>query len=55
MVRNKENLHIFNSSNIYIYGARGSVVGWGTTLQAALRPGVDSASNRMEYNEFSCG
>jgi hypothetical protein len=58
-------------------GARGSVVGWGTMLQAGRSPvrapdevnffnwpnlssrtmalGVDSASNRNEYQEFSWG
>jgi hypothetical protein len=54
-------------------GARGSVVGWGTMLQAVRSrvrvpmkwnflsfqphygPGVDSASNRNEYQEPSWG
>jgi hypothetical protein len=42
-----------------IYGARGSVVGWGTVLQNGRSPhygsGVDSASNRNEYQESSWG
>jgi hypothetical protein len=57
----------------YNNGARGSVVGWGTMLQAGRSrvripmrgnfssfqphygPGVDSASNRNEYQESSWG
>jgi hypothetical protein len=59
--------------NIILVGARGSVVGWGTMLQAGRSrvqipmrwnfssfqphyvPGVDSASNRNEYQEPSWG
>jgi len=49
-------------------GARGSAVGWGTALQAGRSrvrfpmvslpqygPGVDSASNRNEYQEYFLG
>jgi hypothetical protein len=66
--------HIYIYIYIYIYrGARGSIVGWGTMLQARRSrvrvpmrwnfssfqphygPGVDSASNRNEYQEPSWG
>jgi hypothetical protein len=70
--------NIFRLSLRLIHGARRSVVGWGTMLQAdrsrvqvpdevigffsidlilptALWPGVDSASNRNEYQEYSWG
>jgi hypothetical protein len=60
-------------SSFHYWGARGSVVGWGTMLQARRSqvrvpmrwnfssfqphygPGVDSASNRNEYQEPSWG
>jgi hypothetical protein len=63
----------FNISLPVHVGARGSVVGWGTMLQAGRSrvrvpmrwnfssfqshygPGVDSAPNRNEYQEPSCG
>jgi hypothetical protein len=38
------------------FGTGGSIVGWGTMLQAGRsRPRVDSASNRNEYQESSWG
>jgi hypothetical protein len=68
-------LFSYFTSYFIIFGARGSVVGWGTMLQAgrsqirfsisspdfsidlilaaALWPGVDSATNRNEYQESS--
>jgi hypothetical protein len=63
----------FYGGNFICRGARGSVVGWGTMLQAGRSrvrvlmrwiflsfqphygPGVDSASNRNEYQEVSWG
>ena len=49
----------------HLWGARGVAVCWGTALQAgrsrvrfpmvSLAPGVDSASNRNEYQEYFLG
>jgi hypothetical protein len=51
--------------HIYKIGARGDAVGWGTVLQVGRSrvrfpmvhygPGVDSASNRNEYQEYFLG